>query len=316
MDMGKAEARKRLWRTEPGRSAAKPISYILWALACATYGFAGETADSLFSFRSLTVSVKKVLNRFGRDSFRIEYLFNGDDLLHPGNLEGSGWDANVRDAWVYVHESGSGCREIKDIKFIGPGWRGFMIDSEDHSGDTTHISGWEMLWGSGISFFAADFGITKSGHTVYSGWSGEFRTGGSLSRISRPAIYFDGIDVYPVAEKGIRDSIIYEDSSGNRFGCAQTSSIGIVLKGVDVFFGQAYVWPEKGIRTIRCETVPSQCQPDTGEILLREINKTIRGYWFTIRNDNRLCHEAVFRTRAGCKRYAHRCAKMDREGNP
>jgi hypothetical protein len=323
MDKGKGKAHKRLGRTAFGRSAAKSISYILLALACATNGFTEETADSLYSLPSLRKSVREVLTRYGRDSFPIGYGFEASDLLNPGNLEALGWDARVREAWLYDPEPGPGCRKIKDIRPDDPGWRGFITDSEDRSGDTIHISGWEVYWvyrdvlsGSNISFSSSvGIDLTKSGDTVEVSAGGLSRDSRTLGRVSRTALYFDGLAVHPEAEKCIRDSIVYEDSSGKRFGCDRTSSIQIVLNSSDGSFWSIFAGPKKGIRTVRCKTLPTRCPPDTGEIIRSEINKRIDGYRFTIRDSDGLCHEAIFRTRAECKRYAHRCAKMDRKRN-
>lgn len=268
-------------------------------LSCAAPCFPGSTVDSIRS------DVKTVLARFDKDSLRVTDLFGEDDYLHPGHPRDSGW-GTLRKAWLYAPDLGSECKPIEDLRFDGDELYGHVIDKKTHIGDTTVVSGWDMASKERVSFSGFNVGILKSGDTAFGEAGGDAISGGSLGRVSRRALYFNGMNVYPIAEKEYCDTLVYEDPAGKRLACTRMASISIGWTNGFDYSSHSPPDRAKRSRTLHCATLPSQCRPDPGEAVLRELNERITGYRITLREDDSADCEALFRTRADCKRYAYR----------
>lgn len=280
----------------------KPLSFLL-IIACAAVCLAKSATNSL------EAAVRKALSRFENDSLRIDYSFGAVDLMHPDRPKGSAWDPSPKKSWVYASDHGIECKLVDDLKIVGQGFRGIVIESRKARGNGTEINGWELVADGRLHFSLFGVSLTRSGDTAFKSAGGTTGFGGSLGRITRAAIYFNGIDVYPIAEPEYRDTLVYQDDSGNRTACPRISSIAINLSNDFDYSGHMATGKDSRIKTIRCAMLPKACPIDTAELILRGINEAISGFEFTIRNEDSAHFEAIFRTRADCERYAKRFAE-------
>jgi hypothetical protein len=278
----------------------------LLALACATHGYSDATVDSL------RASVKQVLARYGSDSFPVRYAFGPGDFMRPGNPKASGWGPTLQRAWLYAPNMEFSCVPVEDIRINAEGLRGRVIQRKSRHGDTTFLTGWDMVSEGQISFFDFSYALTRTGDTAEGQSGGNAETGGSLGHVSRQAIDFDAINVYATAEKGSSDTLFFEDPAGHRLACARISSIDINLTNGTNYHRCSAPGRKNQSRTLPRASLPPKCPVDTGEILLREITEAIGDFGFTVSDADNEDHEALFRSRADCKRYAAKLARRKR----
>jgi hypothetical protein len=207
---------------------------------------------------------------------------------------------------------GFNCAPVEDISIDAEELRGRVIERKSHRGDTTLLTGWGMVSEGQISFFGFSYALGGAGDTLEAAGGGDAETGGCLGHVSRQAIHFDAFNVYPTAESGSTDTLFFEDPAGHRTACPRISSIDINLtNGMNYHLVSAPARKSPN-RTIACATPPPKCPADTGEILLREITQAIGDFGFAVEDTDNDDHEALFRSRTDCRRYAARVERKKR----